>query len=96
MSETSEIDAVIDKEGKLKWIIKPKQVEEDYDSVLEPADYLLQEDSTQWFLHNDLAINIKTSADSVIISVYNDRGNPLGDVLLHEALDANKSYDTKK
>ena len=96
MSETSEIDAVIDKEGKLKWIIKPKQVEEDYDSVLEPADYLLQEDSTQSFLHNDLAINIKTSADSVIISVYNDRGNPLGDVLLHEALDANKSYDTKK
>ena len=96
MSETSEIDAVIDKEGKLKWVIKPKQVEEDYDSVLEPADYLLQEDSTQWFLHNDLAINIKTSADSVIISVYNDRGNPLGDVLLHEALDANKSYDTKK
>ena len=96
MSETSEIDAVIDKEGKLKWIIKPKQVEEDYDSVLEPADYLLQEDSTQWFLHNDLAINIKTSADSVIISVYNDRGKALGDVLLHEALDANKSYDTKK
>ena len=96
MSETSKIDAVIDKEGKLKWVIKPKQVEEDYDSVLEPADYLLQEDSTQWFLHNDLAINIKTSADSVIISVYNDRGNPLGDVLLHEALDANKSYDTKK
>tara|TARA_R100000808_G_scaffold24972_1_gene60022 strand:- start:2550 stop:2840 length:291 start_codon:yes stop_codon:yes gene_type:complete len=96
MSETSEIDAVIDKEGKLKWIIKPKQVEEDYDSVLEPADYLLQEDSTQWFLHNDLAINIKTSADSVIISVYNDRGKALGDVLLHEVLDANKSYDTKK
>jgi len=96
MSETSRIDAVIDKEGKLKWVINPKQVEEDYDSVLEPADYLLQEDSTQWFLHNDLAINIKTSADSVIISVYNDRGNPLGDVLLHEALDANKSYDTKK
>ena len=96
MSETSKIDAVIDKEGKLKWVIKPKQVEEDYDSVLEPADYLLQEDSTQWFLHNDLAINIKTSKDSVIISVYNDRGNPLGDVLLHEVLDANKSYDTKK
>ena len=96
MSETSEIDAVIDKEGKLKWVIKPKQVEEDYDSVLEPADYLLQEDSTQWFLHNDLAINIKTSADSVIISVYNDRGKALGDVLLHEVLDANKSYDTKK
>ena len=96
MSETSEIDAVIDKEGKLKWVIKPKQAEEDYDSVLEPADYLLQEDSTQWFLHNDLAINIKTSKDSVIISVYNDRGNPLGDVLLHEVLDANKSYDTKK
>ena len=96
MSETSEIDAVIDKEGKLKWIIKPKKVEEDYDSVLEPADYLLQEDSTQWFLHNDLAINIKTSADSVIISVYNDRGKALGDVLLHEVLDANKSYDTKK
>ena len=96
MSETSKIDAVIDKEGKLKWVIKPKQDEEDYDSVLEPADYLLQEDSTQWFLHNDLAINIKTSADSVIISVYNDRGNPLGDVLLHEVLDANKSYDTEK
>tara|TARA_R100000315_G_scaffold14667_2_gene4901 strand:- start:755 stop:1045 length:291 start_codon:yes stop_codon:yes gene_type:complete len=96
MSETSEIDAVIDKEGKLKWVIKPKKVEEDYDSVLEPADYLLQEDSTQWFLHNDLAINIKTSADSVIISVYNDRGKALGDVLLHEVLDANKSYDTKK
>jgi hypothetical protein len=96
MSETSEIDAVIDKEGKLKWVIKPKKVEEDYDSVLEPADYLLQEDSTQWFLHNDLAINIKTSADSVIISVYNDRGKALGDALLHEVLDANKSYDTKK
>ena len=92
----NKIDAIVDSQGKLHWFEAPEQPETDYDSILEPADYQLTADSTQWFMHNDLAIRIETDADSVIISVYNDRGKALGDCILHQDLDANKSYDTKK
>lgn len=92
----NKIDAIVDSQDKIRWLEAPEQPETDYDSVLEPADYQLKADSTQWFMHNDLAIRIETDADSVIISVYNDRGKALGDCILHQDLDANKSYDTKK
>ena len=92
----NKIDAIVDSQDKIRWLEAPEQPETDYDSVLEPADYQLTADSTQWFMHNDLAIRIETDADSVIISVYNDRGKALGECLLNEVLDADKSYDTKK
>jgi len=90
------IDAIVDYQGKLHWIDSEDRNGQDYDEVLKSADYQLADNSTQWFMHNDLAIRIETNADSVIMSVYNDRGGNLGQCILHEDLDANKSYDTKK
>jgi len=46
----------------------------DFDHILWPADYQLQEDETQWFLFGNLGVRLETKGGKLVLMVMTDRG----------------------
>ena len=64
-AEQRELDSFrLDEEEALK----------DFDHILWPADYQLQEDQTQWFLFGNLGVRLETKGSKLVLMVMTDRG----------------------
>ena len=46
----------------------------DFDHILWPADYQLQENETQWFLFGNLGVRLETKGGKLVLMIMTDRG----------------------
>ena len=51
-----------------------EEARKDFDHILWPADYQLQEDQTQWFLFGNLGVRLETKGGKLVLMVMTDRG----------------------
>ena len=51
-----------------------EEARKDFDHILWPADYQLQEDETQWFLFGNLGVRLETKGGKLVLMVMTDRG----------------------